>query len=297
MAKPPLIIGANGQLARAFRALLPDALVLGRAQADLAQPDRLSEALEACDPSAIINAAAYTQVDNAESEPELAMEVNCQSPVAMAIFCAGRRIPFVHFSSDYVLGGEGEAFQNEAAAPHPLGEYGRSKLAGENAIARIGGQHLIFRTSWVYDAVGKNFFNTILRLASEREQLRIVADQVGAPTYAPHLAAATLAALDVAMDLAEFPSGLYHLCHMGAVSWHGFASQIVTQARELGFPVRTTRIDAITTEEYPLPAKRPRNSRLDCAKAESMFGIRLPYWQEGLRACFEIACEHHRLSA
>jgi len=293
VTKPLLVIGGDGQLARAYKALRPDALFLGRSVADLAVPDKLSEVLERYNPSALINAAAYTQVDNAESEEKLATVVNAESPTAMAIYCSRKRIPFVHFSSDYVFDGSGDTPWKEDDTPAPLNAYGRSKLAGEDAIARIGGDHLIFRSSWVYDAEGKNFVNTILRLASEREELRIIADQFGAPTYATHLAVASLKALEVAMAAPQFSSGIYHLCNSGVTTWHGFATAIVESARAIGLPVKTRYVRAIPASEYPLPAKRPANSRLDCTKALSMFGVSLPTWQEGLAACMRIKHESH----
>jgi dTDP-4-dehydrorhamnose reductase len=151
----------------------------------------------------------------------------------------------------------------------------------------VGGRYLIFRTSWVYDAAGKNFFNTILRLSSEREELKIIADQHGAPTYAPHLARAVLAALDAAMHREHFPSGVYHLCGGGETTWHGFATAIVAAARNKGFALKVRAILPIPASDYPLPAPRPYNSRLDCAKALSMFGVALPGWQAGLAECME----------
>ncbi len=285
--KPLLIIGSTGQLARAFKPLCPEAIFLDRASADLSQPHMLTEALEKLDPCAIINTAAYTQVDNAQSEENVVMAINAHSPAAMAIYCAARKIPLVHFSSDYVFDGSGETPWKEDSAPAPLNAYGRSKLAGEDAIAHVGGQYLIFRTSWVYDAVGQNFFNTILRLAAEREELRIIADQYGAPTYAPHLAAGALASLIEAMEATDFLSGIYHLCNQGVTTWHGFATAIVEQGLKRGLPMKVKNIHPIPASEYPLPAPRPHNSRLDCALALSMFGVSLPTWQEGLTECME----------
>jgi len=291
--KQPLVIGETGQLARAFKALLPDAVFLGRGVADLAMPDQLSELLERYDPSMVINAAAYTQVDNAEVEEGLATLVNAQSPAAMAIYCANRHIPFVNFSTDYVFDGSGESPWREDNLPDPINAYGRSKLAGEDAVAHIGGAYFVFRTSWVHDAPGKNFVNTILRLAGEREELRVIDDQFGAPTYAPHLAEAALRIVDKAQAMERFPSGVYHLCNTGVTSWHGFATAIVEEARRCAFPVKVRSIKGIPASEYPLPAKRPHNSRLDCSKALSMFGVSLPSWREGLKASMEIRRENH----
>jgi dTDP-4-dehydrorhamnose reductase len=286
--KKALVIGSNGQLARAFKTLLPDAVYLDRSAADLSKPDKLSETLEQYDPSVVINAAAYTHVDNAESERVLANTINGQSPAAMAIYCNNKSIPLLHFSSDYVMSGNGDKPWKETDAPAPVNAYGYSKLNGEEAIAHIGGAYLIFRTSWVYDAGGKNFLNTILRLAGERQELRIISDQHGAPTYAPHLAAAALQALEAAQSKAVFPSGVYNLCNSGVTSWFGFASSIIDHARRKGLKVKVEDIHPISTAEYPLPAKRPYNSRLDCSKVLSMLGVSMPTWQDGLKECMEL---------
>jgi len=286
--KPLLIIGSGGQLARAFAELCPDAIILDRSKADLSQPHNLTETLEKYDPAAVINTAAYTQVDNAEAEEGLATAINAQSPAAMAIYCAAKHIPLVHFSTDYVFDGSGDTPWHEDDTPAPLNAYGRSKLAGEDAITHVGGRYLILRTSWLYDARGKNFLNTILRLAAEREELRIVDDQFGAPTYTPHLANAVLDVLDVAMELPKFPSGVYHLCNQGYTTWYGFATAIIIHARRLGMQLKVRSIIPTPTSEYPVPAKRPHNSRLDCSKALSQFGVSLPTWQEGLAECMEL---------
>lgn len=290
--KPILVIGSDGQLAKALKPLLPGAVFLNRGALDLAYPERVADVFGQYDPSAIINAAAYTQVDNAESEEKLVRAINAETPAAMAIYCYDRAIPFVHFSTDYVFDGSGEKPWTEEDAPAPLNAYGRSKLAGEEAVARIGGQYLIFRTSWVYDAVGKNFVNTILRLCTEREELRIIADQFGAPTYAPQLAKGAIMALQAAVAVPRFPSGIYHLCNQGTASWYDFAVAIVEHASRIGLPVKTKTIHPIKATEYPLPAKRPYNSRLDCAKARSIFNVTLPAWQAGLAACMELKREH-----
>lgn len=288
-----LVVGANGQLARAFKQLRPDAQFLDRSMADLAFPNMLSDALAQYNPSVLINAAAYTQVDKAESEEERATKINGESVAVMAEFCAHRKIPLVTFSTDYVFDGSGQKPWTELDSPAPLNAYGRSKLAGEKALELSACNYLLFRTSWVYDAEGKNFVNTILRLSCEREELRIVDDQIGAPTYAPHLAKATLNALENAANETFFPTGIYHLCNSGLTTWHGFATAIVEQAKRMGFPIKVHTIHPIPTKEYPVPASRPLNSRLDCSKALSMLGISLPDWQEGLIACMELKRENH----
>jgi dTDP-4-dehydrorhamnose reductase len=286
--KPLLVIGRSGQLAKALAVQRGDAIFIGRDEADLSKPHQLTEILERHDPRAVINAAAYTQVDTAEKEEALATVVNAEAPAAMAIFCTGRGIPFVHFSTDYVFNGSGESPWHEDDVPAPLNAYGRSKLEGENAVEQVGGKYLIFRTSWVYDSPGKNFLNTILKLAAEREELRIINDQHGAPTYAPHLAQGAVAALENAAHRTDFPSGIYHLCSGGVTTWHSFAAAIVEHAKKRHMPVKVKAIYPIPAVDYPLPAARPYNSRLDCTKALSMFGVALPDWQEGLAECMEL---------
>lgn len=282
-----LVLGANGQIGKAMRSLNPSAVFLGRSDADFAHPDKLEDVLAAHAPDIVINAAAYTQVDNAEAEEKLAYKVNAESPAAAAIYCAGRNIPFVHFSTDYVFDGSGESARKEDDEVNPLSAYGRTKLAGEDKIQSVGGRFLIFRTSWLYDATGKNFFSTMLRLGSEREEIKVVADQIGAPTYVPHLARTALKGLSAALRKEEFPSGVYHLCHAGATSWYGFAAAIFDAARAKGAKFKVKRIENITTEQYPTAAKRPKNSRLDCTKAYQVLGLEMPTWQDGLKDCVE----------
>lgn len=290
-----LILGKDGQLGRALeKALGGRAVAFGRDEADLRDADFVSR-LEA--PAfkyplqAVINAAAYTQVDRAESEDKSeAFRVNAEAPGELAAWCAAKNLPLVHYSTDYVFDGSGDRPWRETDAPRPINAYGESKLAGERAVAAAGGRHLIFRTSWVYDARGENFFTTMLRLFGEKESLKIVSDQFGAPTYAPHLAAATQAALGKAFALPEFPSGIYHLCGAGETSWHGFAQAIFALATSADSGekswVTCQRIDPIPSSGYPLPARRPLNSRLDCARARDRLGVSLPHWQAGLKECF-----------
>jgi dTDP-4-dehydrorhamnose reductase len=288
-----LVLGANGQVGRALKTLRPDAMFLDSLQADLATPERLTNVLKPHTPDALINAAAYTQVDKAEEEEDIATRINAQAPLVMAEFCAKRKIPFVTYSTDYVFNGSGDRPWVETDMPAPLNAYGRSKLKGEHAVESVKGDNLILRTSWVYDAHGKNFVNTILRHAAEREELRVIDDQYGAPTYAPHLAQATLAVLAQACEMKDFPTGTYHLCSGGVTTWYGFAVAIIEHARSKGIALKVQRVVPIPAIDYPLPARRPMNSRLDCAKALSMFGIRLPDWQEGVRACMDARNENH----
>lgn len=299
MPSAPLIIGKSGQVGSALAGLLPHAPVWGREQVDLQNPLALRSALEALPqpPSFIINAAAYTAVDKAESEPELAQAINAHSPGVMAEYAAKHGIGFVHYSTDYVFDGSGDMARREDAPPAPLNVYGRTKLEGEQLIAQVGGKALILRTSWVYDATGKNFLNTMLRLGSEREELKVVADQIGAPSYAPHLAEYTLRVLESAQAKENFPSGIYHFCHGGHTSWHGFAEAIFAQARTLGMPLKVKTVLPIGTADYPTPAARPHNSRLDCTKLKEVLGIVLPTWQQGLSTCMEEKHGHHRHTA
>jgi dTDP-4-dehydrorhamnose reductase len=287
-----VILGSCGQLGQAWSAL-PGirTLLVSRDDCDLSRDDFLPE-LEAkigqTPVVAVINAAAYTRVDEAEGAgKEEAMRVNAAVPGVLAAWCRQRSIPFVHYSTDYVLDGLGDTPQTEEMRPHPLNVYGESKQLGEEAVIAAGGKYLIFRTSWVYDARGRNFFTTMLRLFKEKEQLAVVSDQIGAPTYAAHLAAGSHAALSAALAAPEFPSGLYHLCNSGETSWHGFAQAIFTLARHGDSGIRCRQIDPISSAEYPTPAKRPHNSRLDCSKAKRAFNLTLPQWEAGLRECFE----------
>lgn len=285
------ILGAGGQVGRGWTALLGHAaLPLSRAAVDLARPgwtDVLEAALAGRAPRAIINAAAATRVDAVESEKGRAeaFRVNAEAVGELARWCAARALPLVHYSTDYVFDGRLNRPYRENDATAPLNGYGRSKRAGEEAVIAAGGRFLIFRTSWVYDAYGHNFVTTIRRLLREKDTLRVVDDQIGAPTYAPHLAAASYAALTHALAAPVFPSGIYHLCAAGETSWHGFAKAIFTLARSRDSGIRCTRIDPIPTAEYPTPAARPLNSRLDCSKAAHAFDVRIPAWEEGLKEC------------
>ncbi len=284
-----LVTGKQGQVGWELRrALQPLGRILAIDQHDVnfADPAALRDCLEAHCPDVIVNAAAYTAVDKAESEAALAQAVNAAAPGVLAGYAAGRGALLIHYSTDYVFDGAKAAPYVESDPANPLGVYGRSKRAGEEAVQASGADHLIFRTSWVYSARGANFLRTVLRLAAEREELRIVADQVGAPTWARFLAEATALALRQA--LAErrsggFESGLFHLTCAGETSWHGFASAIV--AGRSGLRVKT--VTPIATADYPTPAKRPANSRLDTEKFRTRFGLALPDWRDCLPLCLE----------
>lgn len=281
-----LVFGSTGQIGQALSALLDDAVVLGRTEADFSKPDSLAAIVEDIRPEAVINAIAYTQVDKAEEEEALATLINGDAPGVLARVSAKLNIPFAHYSTDYVYDGSGDKPRNETTPTAPLSAYGRSKLAGEKAVEAAGGQYLIFRTSWVYDAFGKNFLKTMLRLGAEREQLRVVADQIGAPSYAPHLAAATLQA----MAKPDFTPGIYHMCNAGETSWHGFAEEIFKEAKAHGMEMKVQSVEPIPSSAYPTAATRPLNSRLDCSKLKDTLGVTLPDWREGLKDAMEILC-------
>lgn len=271
-----LVFGKTGQVARELARLRPDARFLDRAEADLTQPEACAAAIRAADCDAVINAAAWTAVDLAETEEAAATVVNAAAPGAMAAACAERGLPFLHVSTDYVFDGQGE---QPFAVDHPtgpLGAYGRSKLAGEQAVRAAGGQHLILRTSWVFSAHGANFVKTMLRLGSQRAAINVVADQIGGPTPAADIAAALCTAAGAMA--AGHPSGTHHFAGAPAVSWAGFARAIMDEAG------LSCVVHDIPSADYPTPARRPLNSRLDCTAIHGAFGIPQPDWRAGLRA-------------
>lgn len=284
-----LIFGANGQVGQALNAAIDDnnVVILGRDQSDFTDLVSLRALVMRIAPEYIFNAVAYTAVDKAESEEALAFTINAEAVRVLAECAKELDIPLVHYSTDYVFDGSGDAPRREDAPIAPLNAYGRSKLAGEQAITEVGCKHLIFRTSWVYDAYGKNFLKTMLKLGAEREELRVVADQFGAPTYARHIAQATLDAFQKARTMDVFPSGIYHLCNAGETSWHGFANAIFAGARARKMRIKVTNLVPIPASEYPTPAARPHNSRLDCSKLRDVLGVTLPDWRVGLDAALD----------
>ncbi len=278
-----LVFGATGQvgweLQRSLSVLGP-VLALDRVAVDLASPAAVTALIEAQRPNAIVNAAAYTAVDKAEQERELAFAINAAGPGAMAAAAARAGIPFIHYSSDYVYTGNKQGVYVETDATGPLSAYGQSKLAGDEAVLAAGAQAVILRTSWVYAARGANFMKTMLRLAAERDSLKVVGDQVGAPTSAELLA--DVAAQVLKQMLADAAlRGVYHCAAAGETSWHGYASYVIGEARRLGAPLKLdpANVAAITTADYPTPARRPANSRLDCSALQRTFGLQLPHWQ------------------
>lgn len=267
-----LVFGKTGQVARELAVLAPDARFLGREEADLSDPQACAAAIADCD--AVINAAAWTAVDRAETEEAAATLVNGASPGAMAARCAALGIPFLHVSTDYVFDGSGTAPFTPDHPVAPLNAYGRSKLAGERAVMASGAQALVLRTSWVVSAHGANFVKTMLRLGRERPSLTVVADQVGGPTPARAIAEALLTAARAMTHGA--PGGIHHFAGAPDTSWADFARAIMAEA---GLPCQITDIP---TSAYPTPAKRPGNSRMDCSAFTAAFGVARPAWRSHL---------------
>jgi dTDP-4-dehydrorhamnose reductase len=289
-----LLLGKGGQVGWELqRALAPLGHVIaldhdGSVQhpglcGDFRRPEALAESVRVLKPDVIVNAAAHTAVDKAESEPELARLINASAPGVLAREAAVLGAWLIHYSTDYVFDGSGDQPRDESAPTNPLSVYGRTKLEGEQAIQASGCQHLIFRTSWVYAARGGNFAKTMLRLAKEREQLNVIDDQIGAPTGAELLADVTAHAIRTAQARPEV-SGLYHLVAGGETSWHGYARHVIAWAQEHGQELKTgpQAVQPIPTSAYPTPAQRPLNSRLDTSKLQRTFGLALPHWRPGV---------------
>jgi len=282
-----LIVGADGQVGTELRrALAPLGRVLGvdRGEIDLVDEPAIRALLRAERPGLVVNAAAYTAVDKAEHEPDAAYAINARAPAVLAQEAAALGAWLVHYSTDYVYAGDKAGPYLETDPTGPLGVYGASKLAGDEAVAAAGGQHLILRTSWVYGAHGGNFVKTMIRLARERDSLSVVSDQVGAPTSARQIAEIT-AQLARRLPQDDDPAlcGIYHLQGGGEASWHEFAVAIVEQLREADErSVRCREVKAIPSSAYPTPARRPANSRLDCAKLRQTFGVSLAGWRAEL---------------
>ncbi|MDR3322986.1 MAG: dTDP-4-dehydrorhamnose reductase [Zoogloeaceae bacterium] len=294
--RPILLTGCQGQLGFELQrslALFGPLVALDRQTGDLADPAALVRQIAELRPRILVNAAAYTAVDKAESDAATAYAINAEAPGALGEAAAKVGALVVHYSTDYVFDGQSERPYREDDAPNPVSVYGASKLAGERALQASGAAHLIFRTSWVFGAHGGNFLKTMLRLAAEREALKVVNDQFGAPTSAALLADATALILaryfvggryQRTTEPDAFPSGLYHLTAAGATSWHDYAAYIVAAARRAGKPLKLTPdgLTPIPGVKYPTPAQRPANSRLDCGRAEQAFGLVLPPWEQGV---------------
>jgi dTDP-4-dehydrorhamnose reductase len=286
-----LLTGKSGQVGFELqRSLAPmgEVVALDIEDLDLSSPDAIRAKVREIKPQIIVNAAAYTAVDRAESEPDVAMKVNGIAPGILAEEAKRLSILMIHYSTDYVFDGTKSDPYTETDAPNPLSMYGRSKLAGDEAIQATGVSHYIFRTSWVYAARGQNFLRTMLRLGRERTELRIVNDQIGAPTWATFLAkftAQVLGQVSGDSDRAREKSGLYNLTASGATSWHGFAEAIFAEAKNLIPAMKVPKLIPIPTADYPLPARRPANSRLDTYRFTSAFGLKPPSWETMLKEC------------
>ena len=281
-----LISGKTGQVAVELQkhlAGLGELIVLGRDVLDLSQPDQIRAQVRAHKPDLLIIAAAHTAVDQAENEPELAFAINAIAPGVFAEEAAALGIPLIHYSTDYVFDGSKPAPYTEDDATNPLGVYGKSKLAGELAIAASGARHLILRTSWVYSTHGKNFLLTMQRLLQERSELRVVADQIGAPTWAGTIAQSTRALIERWQSGDAAAWGTYHLTASGETSWFGFTQAIAGHLTAQGKACAT--LEPIPASAYPTPAARPQNSRLDCSKLAREWGVAQPDWEAALSAC------------
>lgn len=284
-----LVTGVSGQVGGA---LLPRLTSIGTViphdefTLDFTKLESIAATLDRDAPDLIINPAAYTAVDKAEDEPELAMRINGQAPGVIARWAAEHSVPLVHFSTDYVYDGRGDRPWREDDEARPLGVYGKTKLAGEDAVRSAGGSYLIFRTCWVYATQGKNFMRTISRLALERKELRIVGDQIGAPTSAALIADAVTKVVSDSPDrlraCAAQAKGLVHICGSGETSWYGFTSAIVDGLKHRGVRLAVEKVIPIRTDEYPTRAARPLNSRLDLGRLEKIFGIVPPRWDVAL---------------
>lgn len=287
-----LVFGGNGQVGQELlRALAPLGTVVATTRsgtlpdgtacevADFGQPGSLPALLDRVQPSVVVNAAAYTAVDKAEQDVEAAFAANAQAPGTIARWCAAHGVPFVHYSTDYVFDGEGTTPYREDEPTAPLGVYGTSKRDGEDAVRAAGGRHLIFRTAWVYASHGGNFLRTMLRVGAERDALRVVADQIGTPTPAALIADVTALALRHPEQL----SGTWHLTASGQTSWHGFAEAIFAEAVARGVLAKAPAVEAISSSDYPTPARRPAWSVLDNRRLQQDFGIVLPPWQDGVK--------------
>jgi dTDP-4-dehydrorhamnose reductase len=285
-----LLLGRNGQVGWELqRSLTPlgEMLALDRHSTgwcgDLSQPERVAQTVRDWRPDVIVNAAAHTAVDKAESEVGLARTLNASAPAALAQAAAETGSWLVHYSTDYVFDGTGDRPWQEGDATGPLSVYGQTKLEGEQAIAASGCKHLIFRTSWVYAARGGNFAKTMLRLAGERERLTVIDDQHGAPTGADLIADVTAHAIRAVRQQPQL-AGLYHLVAGGETSWHGYARHVIAQARQLHpeLALKVQEIAPVPTSAFPTPAQRPLNSRLATQRLQNAFGLHLPHWAQGV---------------
>ncbi|MBY0316981.1 MAG: dTDP-4-dehydrorhamnose reductase [Bdellovibrionales bacterium] len=280
-----LVFGENGQLARSLQLLRPDYHFAGSKFFNLEHTSDISAFLDQRRPKIIINASAYTAVDKAENEEKLAQTINTFAPAAMAQWCAENNAVLFHVSTDYVFDGNQPEAYSESAAPHPINAYGRTKLAGEEAIQKTGCAHFIFRTSWVYGPFGNNFLKTMLRLGQERETLNIVSDQRGAPTYSVEFASHLIKILETLDIKNQKYWGIYNLCGNQDVTWHEFAQNIFSEARALEIPLKVQNVNPISSSQYPTPAKRPLNSRLSLQKIKSLVPLEFASLNTNIQDC------------
>jgi dTDP-4-dehydrorhamnose reductase len=280
-----LVFGRIGQLGSALAEVLSDRYetrFIDQPELDLTVPESVRDHVQTYLPSIVINAAAYTAVDRAETEPELAHIINARAPESLAYACDEAGAVLIHYSTDYVFDGTASMPYTETAAVAPTGVYGQSKLAGEIAVASATQRYVILRTAWLYSAVGHNFVKTMLKLADSGQPVRVVADQVGSPTYAQDLARVTRSIIEVLSSSREDCFGLYHVTNTGTTSWHGLAQEIFRLAAH-----QDVVVQPISTEEYPTPAPRPAYTALDCSKLERVFGLTLPSWRDALARCID----------
>jgi dTDP-4-dehydrorhamnose reductase len=281
-----VVVGADGQVGQELQRVLHplgELHLFNRQSLDLSQPDRIAETLETIQPGVIVNVAAYTAVDKAESEPELAHMINAIAPTQLAKTAQALNIPLIHISTDYVFDGTKGSPYQPTDSTHSMSVYGASKLKGEEGIQENCDHHYILRTAWVYGSYGKsNFVKTILRLGAERSELKVVADQIGTPTWARSIAE-TISKLILTLDSTPAPSGIYHFTNSGVASWYDFAIAIFEEARSLGFPLKIEQVVPITTADYPTPAQRPNYSVLSLQEIMPILGGAPLHWRAALR--------------
>ncbi len=279
-----LLIGSQGQVGQELKKTLPqtgEVISVTRTELDLSDPGVIVEVIERIKPDFIVNAAAYTAVDKAQSEPEIARKINAQAPAVMAKASKNIGATLLHISTDYVFNGQKNTPYLENDSTDPLGIYGITKRDGEQSIQEVGGRHIILRTAWVYGAYGKgNFVKTMLRLGQEKELIKIVCDQVGSPTWSYDIA---MRITEILKNIEKVPTGIYHFTDSGSISWYDFAMNIFEEARKLGFAFKLQEIIPINTHEYPTPAKRPAYSVLSNQKLTDCLGTYPPYWRDSLK--------------
>lgn len=278
-----LVTGASGRLGSAIVASLPyEVIAPSRQELDLNDAKNIPETLDRLLPDAVINAAAYTDVDRAETERDAAMRINSDAPQALAAWSASRNVPIIHISTDFVFSGSGTLPWSERAEPEPINHYGVTKLRGENGVREAGGEHLVIRTSWLFGRHGKSFLRSILAAAAQGSEIKVVSDQIGSPTFVEDLAQGITEIMKHREQRGALTSGVLHLTNLGWVSRAGFAAAAIAEAARVGVLSSPTHVVEVSTSSLASPAERPLNSRLDCTKAASEFGVTLPSWDDAL---------------